>query len=130
MYAADDISMEDMIEDEAVVVTISHMGYIKRTPLTEYRTQNRGGRGSIGSSTRDEDFVEHLFVATNHNYILLFTQKGRCFWLKTYEIPEGNKQFKGRAIQNLISIEPDDKVFAFINVKTLKTKNTSTTIIL
>jgi DNA gyrase subunit A len=119
VYAADDISMEDMIEDEAVVVTISHMGYIKRTPLTEYRTQNRGGRGSIGSSTRDEDFVEHLFVATNHNYILLFTQKGRCFWLKTYEIPEGNKQFKGRAIQNLISIEPDDKVFAFINVKTL-----------
>lgn len=120
VYAADDISMEDMIEDEAVVVTISHMGYIKRTPLTEYRTQNRGGRGSIGSSTRDEDFVEHLFVATNHNYILLFTQKGRCFWLKTYEIPEGNKQFKGRAIQNLISIEPDDKVFAFINVKTLE----------
>ena len=118
--AADDISMEDMIEDEAVVVTISHLGYIKRTPLTEYRTQNRGGRGSIGSSTRDEDFVEHLFVATNHNYILLFTQKGRCFWLKTYEIPEGNKQFKGRAIQNLISIEPDDKVFAFINVKTLE----------
>lgn len=120
VYAADDISMEDMIEDEAVVVTISHLGYIKRTPLTEYRTQNRGGRGSIGSSTRDEDFVEHLFVATNHNYILLFTQKGRCFWLKTYEIPEGNKQFKGRAIQNLISIEPDDKVFAFINVKTLE----------
>ncbi|MBS1765004.1 MAG: DNA gyrase subunit A [Bacteroidetes bacterium] len=120
IYAADDISMEDMIEDEAVVVTISHMGYIKRTPLTEYRTQNRGGRGSKGSSTRDEDFVEHLFVATNHNYILLFTQKGRCFWLKTYEIPEGNKQFKGRAIQNLISIEPDDKVFAFINVKTLE----------
>ena len=120
VYAADDISMEDMIEDEAVVVTISHMGYIKRTPLTEYRTQNRGGRGSIGSSTRDEDFVERLFVATDHNYILLFTQKGRCFWLKTYEIPEGNKQFKGRAIQNLISIEPDDKVFAFINVKTLE----------
>ena len=120
VYAADDISMEDMIEDEAVVVTISHLGDIKRTPLTEYRTQNRGGRGSIGSSTRDEDFVEHLFVATNHNYILLFTQKGRCFWLKTYEIPEGNKQFKGRAIQNLISIEPDDKVFAFINVKTLE----------
>jgi DNA gyrase subunit A len=119
VYAADDISMEDMIEDEAVVVTISHLGYIKRTPLTEYRTQNRGGRGSQGSNTRDEDFVEHLFVATNHNYILLFTQKGRCFWLKTYEIPEGNKQFKGRAIQNLISIEPDDKVFAFINVKTL-----------
>ncbi len=120
VYAADDISMEDMIEDEAVVITISHMGYIKRTPLKEYRTQNRGGRGSIGSSTRDEDFVEHIFVATNHNYILLFTEKGRCFWLKAYEIPEGNKQFKGRAMQNLISIEPDDKVRAFINVKTLE----------
>jgi DNA gyrase subunit A len=120
VYAADDISMEDMIEDEAVVITISHMGYIKRTPLSEYRTQNRGGRGSLGSNTRDEDFVEHLFVATNHNYILLFTQKGKCFWLKVYEIPEGNKQFKGRAIQNLISIEPDDKVFAFINVRTLE----------
>src|SRR5690606_30264535 len=120
VYAADDISMEDMIEDEAVVVTISHLGYIKRTPLTEYRTQNRGGRGSIGSSTRDEDFVEHLFVATNHNYILLFTQKGRCFWLKTYEIPEGNQQLKGTAIQKLTSIAPDDKVFAFINVKTLE----------
>jgi DNA gyrase subunit A len=120
VYAAEDISMEDMIEDEAVVITISHLGYIKRTPLNEYRTQNRGGRGSVGSSTRDEDFVEHLFIATNHNYILLFTEKGRCFWLRAYEIPEGNKQSKGRAMQNLINIEPGDKVRAFINVKNLE----------
>ena len=120
VYAAEDISMEDMIEDEAVVITISHLGYIKRTPLNEYRTQNRGGRGSVGSSTRDEDFVEHLFIATNHSYILLFTEKGRCFWLRAYEIPEGNKQSKGRAMQNLINIEPGDKVRAFINVKNLE----------
>jgi DNA gyrase subunit A len=120
VYAADDISMEDMIEDEAVVITISHMGYIKRTPLDEYRTQSRGGRGSMGTATRDEDFVEHLFIATNHNYILLFSEKGKCYWLKAYEIPEGNKTSKGRAIQNLISISPEDKIKAFINVKNLE----------
>ncbi|MEO8148705.1 MAG: DNA gyrase subunit A [Bacteroidia bacterium] len=119
VYQGDDISMEDIIADDAVVITISHLGYIKRTPLTEYRTQNRGGRGSQGSATRDEDFVEHLFIATNHNYILLFTEKGRCFWLRAFEIPEGNKTQKGRAIQNLIQIPPDDKVKAFINVKDL-----------
>lgn len=120
VYAADDISMEDMIEDEAVVITISHMGYIKRTPLDEYRTQSRGGRGSMGTATRDEDFIEHLFIATNHNYILLFSEKGKCYWLKVYEIPEGNKTSKGRAIQNLISISPEDKIKAFINVKNLE----------
>ena len=120
VYAADDISMEDMIEDEAVVITISHMGYIKRTPLDEYRTQSRGGKGSMGTATRDEDFVEHLFIATNHNYILLFSEKGKCYWLKAYEIPEGTKTSKGRAIQNLISITPEDKIKAFINVKNLE----------
>ncbi len=119
VYAADEISMEDIISDDAVVVTISHLGYIKRTLLTEYRLQSRGGRGARGTVTRDEDFVEHLFVATNHNYILLFTEKGRCFWLRTYEIPEGNKSSKGRAIQNIVNIPPDDKVKAFINVRNL-----------
>jgi DNA gyrase subunit A len=119
VYAADDISMEDMIADEAVVITISHMGYIKRTPLDEYRTQSRGGRGSMGTGTRDEDFIEHLFIATNHNYILLFSEKGKCYWLKVYEIPEGTKTSKGRAIQNLLSVSPDDKIKAFINVKNL-----------
>jgi DNA gyrase subunit A len=119
VYAADEISMEDIIADDAVVVTISHLGYIKRTPLTEYRLQSRGGRGAKGTVTRDEDFVEHLFVATNHNYILLFTEKGRCFWLRTYEIPEGNKTSKGRAIQNIVNIPADDKVKAFINVLNL-----------
>lgn len=119
VYQGDDISMTDIIADDTVVITISHLGYIKRTALTEYRTQNRGGRGSQGSATRDADFVEHLFIATNHNYILLFTEKGRCFWLRAYEIPEGNKTQKGRAIQNLIQIPPDDKVKAFINVKDL-----------
>jgi DNA gyrase subunit A len=119
VYAADEISMEDMIADEAVVITISHLGYIKRTPLSDYRLQSRGGRGAIGTATREEDFVEHLFVATNHNYILLFTEKGRCYWLRAYEIPEGNKTSKGRAIQNIINIAPDDKVKAFINVKNL-----------
>lgn len=119
VYMADDISLEDMIADEAVVVTISHMGYIKRTSLHEYRSQGRGGRGSAGAATRDEDFVEHLFVATNHNYLLLFTEKGKCFWLRIFEIPEGTKNSKGRALQNLISITPDDKVKAFVNVKNL-----------
>lgn len=120
IYSGDDISMEDMIADEDVVITISHLGYIKRTPLTEYRTQGRGGRGAKGSATRDADFVEHIYIATNHNYMLFFTEKGRCHWLKVYGIPEGNKTSKGRAIQNLISIAPDDKVKAFINVKDLE----------
>ncbi len=119
VYMADDISMEDMIADETVVVTISHLGYIKRTSLNEYRTQSRGGKGAIGTATRDEDFVEHLFVATNHNYLLLFTEKGKCYWLRVYEIPEGNKNSKGRALQNLINISADDKVKAFINVTNL-----------
>ena len=120
IYSGDDISMEDMIADEEVVITISHLGYIKRTALSEYRTQGRGGRGAKGSSTRDEDFVEHIYVATNHNHMLFFTEKGRCYWLKVYNIPEGNKTSKGRAIQNLISLSPDDKVKAFINVKDLE----------
>jgi DNA gyrase subunit A len=112
--------MEDMIADEAVVITISHLGYIKRTLLTEYRTQSRGGRGSKGSTVRDEDFVEHIFVATNHNYIMLFSEKGQCYWLRAYEIPEGAKSTKGRAIQNLINIEAGDKIKAFINASNLK----------
>ena len=120
VYTAEDISMEDIIPDEKVVITISHMGYIKRTPLTEYRQQKRGGRGSRGSTTRDEDFLEHLFIATNHNYMLFFTQKGKVFWMRVFEIPEGAKTSKGRAIQNLINIDPDDTVKAFINVKDLK----------
>ena len=119
VYSGDDISMEDMIADENVIITISHMGYIKRTSLTEYKAQNRGGRGSRGSSTRDEDFIEHMFTASTHNYLLLFTEQGRCFWLKVYEIPEGNKQSKGRAIQNLLSIPADDKVKAYIPIKSL-----------
>lgn len=119
VYAAGDFKMEDMIADEDVVITISHMGYIKRTPLTEYRRQGRGGKGSKGSTTRDEDFIEHLFVASTHNYLLLFTEQGRCFWMRAFEVPEGNRQSKGRAIQNLINIPSDDKVKAFINVKTL-----------
>ena len=119
-YAGDDIRMEDMIADENVVITISHLGYIKRTSLDEYRAQNRGGRGSRGSNTRDEDFIENMFIASTHNYLLLFTRQGRVFWLKVYEIPEGNKQSKGRAIQNLIGIPVEDKVMAYINVKSLE----------
>lgn len=119
VYAGNDLKIEDMIADEDVVITISHMGYIKRTNLAEYRAQGRGGKGSKGSSTRDEDFIEHMFIASTHNYLLLFTEKGQCFWLRAYEVPEGNKQSKGRAIQNLLSIAPDDKVKAFINVKNL-----------
>ncbi|MBL8003369.1 MAG: DNA gyrase subunit A [Flavobacteriales bacterium] len=118
-----DLNMEDLIADEAVVVTISHLGYIKRTPLAEFRTQARGGVGSKGSTARDEDFLEHLFVATNHNYLLIFTQKGRCFWMRVFDIPEGTRQSKGRAIQNLIQIEGDDKVLAYINVKDLKSED-------
>ncbi len=120
VYSAADLRMEDMIADEEVVITISHLGYIKRTPLTEYRVQTRGGVGSRASTTRDEDFLEHIFVATNHNYMLFFTQKGRCFWLKVYEIPEGTKTSKGRAIQNLLQIESDDKVMAYMNTHDLK----------
>ncbi|MCW5898192.1 MAG: DNA gyrase subunit A [Flavobacteriales bacterium] len=115
-----DMRMEDLIADEAVVVTISHLGYIKRTSLHEFRTQSRGGVGSKGSTTRDEDFLEHLFVATNHNYLLIFTQKGRCYWMRVFDIPEGTRQSKGRAIQNLIQIEGDDKVVAYLNVTDLK----------
>ena len=120
VYTAEDISMEDLIPDEKVVITISRMGYIKRTPLTEYRQQKRGGRGSKGSTTRNEDFLEHMFVATNHNYMLFFTEKGKVFWMRVFEIPEGSKTSKGRAIQNLINISPDDKVKAIINTKDLK----------
>jgi len=120
VYSADDFRIEDVIPDEAVVLTISHMGYIKRTALSEYRVQSRGGRGSKGSNARDEDFIEHLFIATNHNYMLFFTEKGKCFWLRVYEIPEGTRTGKGRAIQNLINIEKDDQVNAFINIKDLK----------
>jgi DNA gyrase subunit A len=120
VYTAEGIRMEDVIPDEPVVITISHLGYIKRTPLSEYRVQSRGGRGSRGSTTRDEDFLEHLFVATNHNYMLLFTQEGKVYWLRVFEIPEGTKTSKGRAIQNLIQISPDDSVKAYINIKDLK----------
>ncbi|MEI6274666.1 MAG: DNA gyrase subunit A [Prolixibacteraceae bacterium] len=120
VYASEEFNPEDFYADEDMVITISHMGYIKRTPLTEFRTQSRGGIGSKGSSTRDEDFLEHMFIATMHNTLLLFTEKGKCFWLKVYEIPEGTKISKGRAIQNLISIEPEDQVRAYINVKSLK----------
>lgn len=120
VYASEEFNPEDFYADEDMVITISHMGYIKRTPLTEFRTQSRGGIGSKGSSTRDEDFLEHMFIATMHNTLLLFTEKGKCFWLKVYEIPEGTKVSKGRAIQNLLSIESDDQVRAYINVKSLK----------
>jgi len=119
-YAGGDLSIEDMIPDSQVVVTISHAGYVKRTNLDEYKVQNRGGRGQKGVATRNEDFLEHLFVATNHQYMLFFTQKGKVFWMRVYEIPEGSKTSKGRAIQNLVNIEPDDKVKAFICTQDLK----------
>lgn len=119
-FAASDFRIEDTIPDEDVVVTISHMGYVKRTPLTEYRVQARGGRGAKGGATRDEDFLEYLFIASNHNYLLMFTEKGKCYWLRVFEIPEGSRISKGRAIQNLINIEQDDKVRALINTKNLK----------
>jgi len=118
-YTAEDFRIEDTIPDEDVVITISHLGYIKRTPLVEYRRQNRGGRGARGSDLRGEDFLEHLFIASTHNYMLLFTEKGKCFWLRAFEVPEGTKNSKGRAIQNLLNIEPDDKIRAFINTKNL-----------
>ncbi|HBB12091.1 MAG TPA: DNA gyrase subunit A [Alistipes sp.] len=119
VYASEEFNPEDFYADDDMVITISHMGYIKRTPLAEYRTQNRGGVGAKGSATRDEDFIEHIYVATMHNTMLFFTEKGRCFWLKVYQIPEGTRSSKGRAIQNVIQIEPDDKVRAYINVKSL-----------
>ncbi|HQV35560.1 MAG TPA: DNA gyrase subunit A [Flavobacterium sp.] len=119
-YSGGDVSIEDLIADENVVITISHAGYIKRTNLSEYKTQNRGGVGQKSAGTRDQDFLEHLFVATNHQYMLFFTQKGKCFWMRVYEIPEGSKTSKGRAIQNLINIENDDKVKAFICTQDLK----------
>lgn len=120
VYSAEDFKIEDIIPDEPVVVTISHMGYIKRTALSEYRRQGRGGRGSKGSDARDEDFIEHLFIATNHNYMLFFTENGKCFWLRVFEIPEGTRQSKGRAIQNMINIDPNDKVKTFMNIQNLK----------
>ena len=121
-YLADEMRIEDLIEDEDVVITISHLGYIKRTSATEYRQQRRGGRGAVGSKTREEDFVEHLFVASTHDTMMFFTEKGRCYWLRVYEIPEGEKQSKGRAIQNLIQLPGDDKVKAIIEVKKLNDK--------
>lgn len=120
VYASEEFNPEDFYADEEMVITISHMGYIKRTPLSEYKVQNRGGVGSKGSATRDEDFLEHMIMATMHNTMLFFTEKGKCFWLKVWEIPEGTKQSKGRAIQNLLNIEPDDKVKAYINILNLK----------
>ena len=122
-YGGGDFRIEDMIPNEEVVVTISHMGYIKRTKLAEYKSQNRGGIGSKGATTRDADFLEDIFVASNHDYMLFFTQQGRCFWLRVFEIPEGSKTSKGRAIQNMINIPSDDKVMAFINTKDLKDEN-------
>lgn len=119
VMSGEDMSMEDLIPDEEVVITISHLGYMKRTSLDEYRTQARGGRGSRGVAKREEDFVEHIFAATNHNYLLLFTEQGRCFWLRIFEVPEGEKNTKGRAIQNLVNMPADDKVKAFLCVKTL-----------
>ncbi len=119
-FAGGDISMEDLIKDEEVVVTISHLGYIKRTPTSEYKTQNRGGRGSRGSKTRDEDFIEHMFTATNHNYLLLFTEHGKCYWLRVFDIPEANKTSSGRVIQNILTIPKEDRVRAYIIVKDLK----------
>ena len=119
VYASEEFNPEDFYADDDMVITISHMGYIKRTPLAEYRTQNRGGVGAKGSATRDEDFIEHIYVASMHNTMLFFTEKGRCYWLKVYEIPEGTRSSKGRTIQNVIQIEPDDKVRAYINVKRL-----------
>ena len=118
-FDASEFRVEDTIADEEVVITISHLGYIKRTPLAEYKVQNRGGKGSKGSSSRDEDFIEHLYMATNHNYLLFFTEKGKCFWLRVFEIPEGVKTSKGRAIQNILQIEEDDKIASIINLTSI-----------
>ncbi|RZK76134.1 MAG: DNA gyrase subunit A [Pedobacter sp.] len=120
VHSAEDMSMEDFIDDEEVVITISHEGYVKRTPATEFRAQGRGGKGSKGSNSRNEDFIEHMLVATNHNYMLFFTEAGRCFWLRVYEIPEGTRTSKGRAIQNIINIPKEEKIKAYIKVKNLK----------
>jgi DNA gyrase subunit A len=119
-YLDDEMSLKDLIKEEDVVITISHLGYIKRTPAEEYRAQRRGGRGVIGGKTREEDYIEHLFVASSHHTLLFFTEKGRCYWLNVYQIPEGEKSGKGRAIQNLVQLPPDDKVRAIIDVKDLK----------
>ena len=127
VYANEEFNAEDFYADDEMIITISHMGYIKRTPLTEFRAQNRGGVGAKGSDTRDEDFIEYIYPASMHNYMLFFTQKGRCYWLKVYEIPEGAKNSKGRAIQNLLNIESGDKVNAFIRVKQLQDPEYNTT---
>ena len=119
-YLDDEVKIKDLIKEEDVVITISHLGYIKRTSATEYRSQRRGGRGVMGGKTREEDWIEHIFVASTHHTMLFFTEQGRCYWLNVYEIPEGEKTGKGRAIQNLIQIPPDDKVRAIIDVKDLK----------
>jgi len=119
-YSSSEVSIEDMIPNEEVLITISHLGYVKRTSLTEYRAQGRGGVGSRGATTRDEDFVEEMIMANNHDYMLFFTEQGKCFWMKVYEIPEGGKTAKGRAIQNMINLPKDDKVMAYINTKDLK----------
>lgn len=122
VYSAEDMTMEDFIDDEEVVITISHNSYVKRTPLSEYKRQGRGGKGSLGSSTRDEDFTEHIITATAHNYMLLFTESGRCYWLRAFEIPEGSRTSRGRALQNIINIPKEDKIRAYILVKNLKDK--------
>ncbi len=127
VYVGEDFNAEDFYSDDEMIITISHLGYIKRTPLTEFHAQNRGGVGAKGSDTREEDFIEYIYPASMHNYMLFFTQKGRCYWLKVYEIPEGAKNSKGRAIQNLLNIEPDDKVNAFIRVKQLQNPEYNTT---
>lgn len=124
IYSSEEFNAEDFYADDEMIITISHMGYIKRTPLSEFRAQNRGGVGAKGSNTREEDFIEYIYPASMHNYMLFFTQKGKCYWLKVYEIPEGAKNSKGRAIQNMLNIESDDKVNAFIRVKNYKTPNT------
>ena len=120
IFSAEEMNAEDFYADDEMVITISHMGYIKRTALTEFQTQNRGGVGARGTDTRDEDFVEYIYPATNHNYMLFFTQKGKCYWLRVFEIPEGTKNSKGRAIQNLLNIDSDDSVTAFVRVETLQ----------
>ncbi|GAB1358847.1 hypothetical protein MASR1M31_06260 [Porphyromonadaceae bacterium] len=127
VYSSEDFNPEDFYSDDEMIITISHLGYIKRTPLIGFRSQNRGGVGSKGSETRDEDFIEYIYPASMHNYMLFFTQKGKCYWLKVYEIPEGSKNSKGRAIQNLLNIDSDDKVNAFIRVKNLQDPEYNTT---
>ncbi len=123
VHSAEDMSMEDFIDDEEIVITISHEGYVKRTPLTDYRTQGRGGKGSLGSNTKDTDFTEHIITATAHNYMLFFTEAGKCYWMRAFEIPEGSRTSRGRAIQNMINIPKDEKIKAYIKVKNLKDKD-------